>query len=88
MERRRRQGQGRPPPQHGADKVARFLAAVIAQPMDDPQVHTVDVNGLPGLLITAAGRPDTVACAEVEDARITEIRIIRNPDKLRHLPLP
>ncbi|MFE2180121.1 RNA polymerase sigma-70 factor [Streptomyces sp. NPDC059455] len=75
-------------PQRGADKVARFLAAVIAQPMEDPQVHVVDVNGRPGLLLTVAGRPDTVACAEVEDGRITEIRIIRNPEKLRHLPPP
>ncbi|WP_413103386.1 RNA polymerase sigma-70 factor [Streptomyces sp. Inha503] len=73
-------------PQRGADKVARFLAAVIAQPMEDPQAHAVDVNGRPGLLLTVAGRPDTVACAEVEDGRITEIRIIRNPEKLRHLP--
>ncbi|GAA1252977.1 RNA polymerase sigma-70 factor [Streptomyces javensis] len=75
-------------PQQGADKVARFLAAVVAQPMDEPQVHAVDVNGRPGLLLTVAGRPDTVACAEVEDGRITEIRIIRNPEKLRHLPPP
>ncbi|WP_445516347.1 RNA polymerase sigma-70 factor [Streptomyces sp. NEAU-174] len=75
-------------PQRGAEKVARFLAAVIAQPMDDPQAHAVDVNGRPGLLLTVAGRPDTVACAEVEDGRITEIRIIRNPEKLRHLPPP
>ncbi|MGW4076806.1 RNA polymerase sigma-70 factor [Streptomyces asiaticus] len=75
-------------PQRGADKVARFLAAVIAQPMDDPQAHAVDVSGRPGLLLTVAGRPDTVVCAEVEDGRITEIRIIRNPEKLRHLPPP
>lgn len=75
-------------PQRGAEKVARFLAAVLAQPMDDPRVHVVDVNGRPGLLLTVAGRPDTVACAEVEDGRITEIRIIRNPEKLRHLPPP
>ncbi|MFS7874110.1 RNA polymerase sigma-70 factor [Streptomyces asiaticus] len=75
-------------PQRGAEKVARFLAAVIAQPMDDPQAHAVDVNGRPGLLFTVAGRPDTVVCAEVEDGRITEIRIIRNPEKLRHLPPP
>ncbi len=72
-------------PQRGADKVARFLAAVVTQPMDHPRVHAVDVNGRPGLLLTIAGLPDTVACAEVADGRITEIRIIRNPDKLRHL---
>lgn len=72
-------------PQRGADKVARFLAAVVTQPVDDPRVHAVNVNGRPGLLLTVAGRPDTVACAEVVDARITEIHIIRNPDKLQHL---
>ncbi|WP_328925638.1 RNA polymerase sigma-70 factor [Streptomyces sp. NBC_00190] len=72
-------------PLHGAENVARFLAAVLAQPMEAPRVVAVDVNGRPGLLLTTAGRPDTVACVEVEDGRITEIRVIRNPDKLRHL---
>ncbi|MFI6284413.1 RNA polymerase sigma-70 factor [Streptomyces sp. NPDC051018] len=72
-------------PQRGAEKVARFLTAVLTQPMDDPKLHAVDVNGRPGLLLTVAGRPDSVACVEVVDARITEIRIIRNPAKLRHL---
>ncbi|MFD8984938.1 RNA polymerase sigma-70 factor [Streptomyces sp. NPDC059564] len=72
-------------PLHGAENVARFLAAVLAQPMEDPRLVAVDVNGSPGLLLTAAGRPDSVACVEVEDGRITEIRVIRNPDKLRHL---
>lgn len=72
-------------PQRGAKNVARFLAAVLSQPMADPRLHAVDVNGRPGLLLTVAGRPDTVACAEVADGRITEIHIVRNPDKLRHL---
>ncbi|MEU9374791.1 RNA polymerase sigma-70 factor [Streptomyces sp. NPDC048255] len=72
-------------PLHGAENVARFLAAVLAQPMEAPSLVAVDVNGRPGLLLTTAGRPDTVACAEVENGRITEIRVIRNPDKLRHL---
>ncbi|MBT2543802.1 RNA polymerase sigma-70 factor [Streptomyces sp. ISL-44] len=72
-------------PLHGAENVARFLAAVLAQPMEAPHLVAVDVNGLPGLLLTTAGRPDTVACVEVENGRITEIRVIRNPDKLRHL---
>lgn len=72
-------------PLHGAENVARFLAAVLAQPMEAPRLVAVDVNGSPGLLLTTAGRPDTVACVEVENGRITEIRVIRNPDKLRHL---
>ncbi|MFE9633036.1 RNA polymerase sigma-70 factor [Streptomyces sp. NPDC006463] len=72
-------------PLHGAENVARFLAAVLAQPMETPRLMAVDVNGRPGLLLTTAGRPDSVACVEVENGRITEIRVIRNPDKLRHL---
>ncbi|MFJ1750622.1 RNA polymerase sigma-70 factor [Streptomyces sp. NPDC088116] len=72
-------------PLHGAENVARFLTAVLAQPIEAPRLAAVDVNGRPGLLLTSAGRPDTVACVEVEDGRITEIRVIRNPDKLHHL---
>ena len=72
-------------PLHGAENVARFLTAVLARPIEAPRLVAVDVNGRPGLLLTSAGRPDTVACAEVEEGRITEIRIIRNPDKLHHL---
>ncbi|WP_405358678.1 RNA polymerase sigma-70 factor [Kitasatospora sp. NBC_00085] len=72
-------------PLHGAENVARFLAAVLAQPMEAPRFVAVDVNGRPGLLITTVGRPDSVSCVEVENGRITEIRVIRNPDKLRHL---
>lgn len=72
-------------PLHGAEKVARFLTAVLAQPIAAPRLVAVDVNGRPGLMLTSAGRPDTVACVEVEDGRITEIRVIRNPDKLHHL---
>ncbi|MFJ5222879.1 RNA polymerase sigma-70 factor [Streptomyces sp. NPDC088400] len=72
-------------PLHGAEKVARFLTAVLAQPIEAPRLVAVDVNGRPGLMLTSAGRPDTVACVEVEDGRITEIRVIRNPDKLHHL---
>ncbi|MFE9257564.1 RNA polymerase sigma-70 factor [Streptomyces sp. NPDC006879] len=75
-------------PLHGAENVARFLAAVLAQPMEDPRFVAIDVNGRPGLLITTVGRPDSVSCAEVENGRITEIRVIRNPDKLLHLARP
>lgn len=75
-------------PLHGAENVARFLAGVLAKPMEDPDLIPVDVNGWPGLLLTSAGRPDSVACVEVENGRIIEIRVIRNPDKLRHVSPP
>lgn len=31
---------------------------------------------------------DSVLCLEVADGQITAIRVIRNPDKLRHLTTP
>ncbi|GHH70218.1 RNA polymerase sigma24 factor [Kitasatospora indigofera] len=73
-------------PIDGADKVARFLLGVLAnQPLEGMRVHDVDVNGRPGLLIDAAGQVDSVVVLEIEDGRIGELRILRNPDKLTHL---
>lgn len=73
-------------PIDGADKVARFLLGVLAnQPLEGMRVYDVDVNGRPGLLIDAAGQVDSVVVLEIEDGRIGELRILRNPDKLTHL---
>ena len=44
------------------------------------------VNGEPGLLVTSAGVPDDVVAVDLNaDNRIQAIRLIRNPDKLRHI---
>ncbi|MFD0262490.1 RNA polymerase sigma-70 factor [Kitasatospora indigofera] len=73
-------------PIDGADKVARFLLGVLAnQPLENMRVHDVDVNGRPGLVIDAAGQVDSVVVLEIEDGRIGELRILRNPEKLTHL---
>ncbi len=70
-------------PLHGADKVARWILGVLARPVEAMDVRFVDVNGQPGLLITSAGVPDGVGCLDVVDGKITAVRLIRNPDKLR-----
>lgn len=75
-------------PLHGADKVARFTMGVLAKLPPQPQLHQVAVNDRPGLLITSAAAPDTVALVDVADGLITEIYVIRNPDKLRHVTSP
>ncbi|MGP3953330.1 hypothetical protein ACTWP8_32715 [Streptomyces sp. 7N604] len=38
--------------------------------------------------VTSGGVIDSVACLDVSDGRITEIRVISNPDKLRHVIPP
>ncbi len=73
-------------PLHGADKVARWLLGVLRRPLPDVGVHSVLVNGEPGLLVTSGGAPDDVIVADLDpDNRIAAIRLIRNPDKLRHI---
>nr|WP_269084805.1 RNA polymerase sigma-70 factor [Streptacidiphilus anmyonensis] len=76
-------------PLHGADKVARWILGVLRQPIPDLAVHQVDVNGRFGLLFTSAGVADDVVTVELDETgAIAEIRLVRNPDKLRHVAVP
>jgi RNA polymerase sigma-70 factor (ECF subfamily) len=74
-------------PLTGAAKIARFVLGLtrIAE-RDGLQVEPARVNGQPGALVR--GRDGAVTAAmsvDVEGGRITAIRSVVNPDKLRHL---
>lgn len=74
-------------PLHGPDKVARFFLGV-ARDYADVTARLVLVNGRPGAAIRVGGELDTVAVAELDAAqRIAALRLVRNPDKLRHVAL-
>lgn len=76
-------------PLHGPDKVARWILGVLKTQLPDVGVYQVLVNGQPGLLVTSAGAPDDVVAVDPgADGRIEAIRLIRNPDKLRHVTAP
>ncbi|WP_042378925.1 RNA polymerase sigma-70 factor [Streptacidiphilus melanogenes] len=77
-------------PLHGADKVSRWILGILERYMpQDLGAHPVDVNGRFGLLLTTAGVPDDVITVELDEAGlITEVRLVRNPDKLRHVTVP
>jgi RNA polymerase sigma-70 factor (ECF subfamily) len=77
-------------PLHGADKVSRWILGIIERYLpEDLGAHPVDVNGKFGLLLTTAGAPDDVITVELDEAgRIAEVRLVRNPDKLRHVTVP
>jgi RNA polymerase sigma-70 factor (ECF subfamily) len=65
----------------GADKVARFLLGV--RPADgDFEVDWRPVNGAPAVLISLHGELDSVVTARVHEGRVTELYLVRNPDKL------
>jgi RNA polymerase sigma-70 factor (TIGR02957 family) len=72
----------------GAAKVARFLAAISAQPYmgietSDMTVELAEINGGLGTLITVGGKPIAAVTTVVAGGRITEIELVANPDKLR-----
>jgi RNA polymerase sigma-70 factor (ECF subfamily) len=68
----------------GATKVARFLVG-IARRYDAHGFRRSLVNGWPGLVLFRGDQLDCVFGLTVADGRITEIDIVRNPQKLRSI---
>lgn len=70
----------------GADKVARFLVAIMQEGVDmDMRVEITDVNGAPGVVGWTAEGPNFAAQLMLVDSRVERIYIVRNPDKLAGL---
>ncbi|MFG2005880.1 RNA polymerase sigma-70 factor [Spirillospora sp. NPDC048911] len=74
---------------HGAEKVARWLAAVTQQPYagiqpSDMRVRVVPLNGDLGLVIDGPAGPITTLSMDIdEQGRVAAIHLVANPDKLR-----
>jgi len=71
----------------GATKVARFLSAIAGRPymgldVAEMSLSAAEINGSPGTLVTAGGRPIAALTLAVADGRITAIQLVANPDKL------
>ncbi len=66
----------------GVEKVLRFLAGVMPA---DVVVEPVQVNGEAGLAIRVAGALDAIGTARIEDGVVTELYVVRNPDKLARM---
>ena len=72
----------------GAERIARFMVRVTRFRLQSGggRRRRVIVNGAPGrLLIGADGRVTDVLTVDVAEGRIQAIRVVRNPEKLRHL---
>jgi RNA polymerase sigma-70 factor (ECF subfamily) len=71
-------------PIHGADKIARWLFAVIAE---NPgfEIRMGTLNGEIAYIAYDGDAPDTVAFLKSDDGLISELYLIRNPDKLEHV---
>jgi RNA polymerase sigma-70 factor (TIGR02957 family) len=66
----------------GAAKVARYFFGGFGKPQGTLTVDPAMVNGNPALLVRLDGEIDGVLAIRVEDARITGLYYVRNPEKL------
>ncbi|MEO3742012.1 RNA polymerase sigma-70 factor [Plantactinospora sp. B5E13] len=69
-------------PVTGADKVARMFVAGIGKVDSILTAEPSVVNGNPSLVLRLDGQLDGVLAVRVEDARITGLYYVRNPEKL------
>lgn len=87
-------------PLHGADKVARFLLAIAEEQRaarfleavaggTDAQIaiRVVQLNGEPGIVVTAGGTPVTALVLGVDGERVATLLVVANPEKLLRLRL-
>jgi RNA polymerase sigma-70 factor (TIGR02957 family) len=77
-------------PIEGADKVARFFAAIAGEIPPGAEARVIEVNGGPAILIHTADVPITVVTVELDadGDGIRTIHLIGNPDKLAALTPP
>ncbi|WSQ13831.1 RNA polymerase sigma-70 factor [Streptomyces sp. NBC_01231] len=69
----------------GADKVARFMIGGLGKNERPISVAPTVVNGSPALLVRLDGEIDGVMAIRLENARITGLYYVRNPEKLSRL---
>jgi RNA polymerase sigma-70 factor (ECF subfamily) len=72
-------------PIHGPEKIARWMFAVIAE-NPNFEIRMATLNDDVAFIAYFDDEPDTVAFLETTDGLITELYLIRNPDKLGTVP--
>src|SRR5436190_988720 len=74
-------------PVDGADKIARFFIGLAAKNAGhDIRIEPAMINGAVGALLYLDGELDHTMSMAISGEKIAAIYIVRNPDKLRHLP--
>ena len=69
-------------PIHGADKVVRWMAGVLASAPGEPSVAATTVNGAVGLRLLLDDELDTIATMRIDGGKVTGLYFVRNPHKL------
>ncbi|MFG2074794.1 RNA polymerase sigma-70 factor, ECF subfamily [Nonomuraea maritima] len=72
-------------PIDGADKVLRYMAGIVVKAGGVVTGEPTTLNGNPGLILRLDDEIDGVLAFRVEDARVTGLYYVRNPDKLTRI---
>ncbi|MCW5749213.1 MAG: RNA polymerase sigma factor SigJ [Alphaproteobacteria bacterium] len=70
----------------GADRITRFMIGVTRKQPAAMRRVPARLNGMPGLIAYLNGAPYLTLALDIVDEHIAGGYIMRNPDKLRHLP--
>ena len=73
-------------PIEGAAKVARFFVGILKKTPGIMDGRVVEVNGSPGVVTYLDGRLYSVLTLDMDGDRVRAVRVVNNPEKLRHLP--
>jgi RNA polymerase sigma-70 factor (ECF subfamily) len=72
----------------GADKVARFFIGLAGKTAgQNVRIEPAMINGAVGALLYLDDELDLTLSMAIDGEKIAAIYIVRNPDKLRHLPV-
>ncbi|MFE0733068.1 RNA polymerase sigma-70 factor [Streptomyces antibioticus] len=66
----------------GREHVSKYIVAFAPRFWHETEVHWVEVNGRPAVLISADGKPMALLCVDASDRGIERIMWVLNPDKL------
>ncbi|MDQ4137989.1 MAG: RNA polymerase sigma factor SigJ [Actinomycetota bacterium] len=70
------------------DKVLRFLLGILAKQTEPMEFRMLEVNGEPAIGAFTPSGLDTVATMRLDGGAISEIYMVRNPDKLTRVRVP
>ncbi len=74
-------------PIKGAQKIIRFLVGLAGKNAGrDIRIEPITINGTAGALLYMDGEIDHTLSVAIDGGKIAAIYIVRNPDKLRHVP--
>jgi RNA polymerase sigma-70 factor, ECF subfamily len=73
-------------PLHGAQAVARFVLGSLRFLEGPYATDLATINGEPAIILRVAGAQVVVIGFTIVQGTVREIRVIGNPDKLRHIP--